>query len=333
MKTADILEKIEGNSDYSSYLNRKLYDVINQRGIVSIRSDEEDLVILFNFGTYVTARKKDEKQFLVSCRLNFKLEMISIGIKDSCFSKISEEDKDSFGRKRYDLVENILDTIQRMDLGLGFESFGEENVEQSIYKLFKEQSCKANDLIKESFEEEDTEKRSVDEFKQMAETFLRENFVLKQPDLFVEKALSLKYQDQAAQMPLEKFANNGGYIFGFSFVEKQITRSDNKSDKKRPIYESKLYWSLKDIIDEYPNLSQLSMYWKFNQSDFEKAISDSTPEELSFIELDYRSYNNELVLYYYAKSNQVSIFEKSSLDRKRREDYALQRIIKYLSTK
>lgn len=326
-------KSLELKDDYSAFLNKKLYNSKNKTGIVSIRSDQNNLLILFNFGQYTTSRRKEKKQFLVSCRLNFDTKILSVGIKDSMFSKISDDDKEKFGKTRFELVQTILNEIYSMELGLRFEKYGEGLVEGALYKLFIDQSKKAENLIKQSFEEEDEEQRSVEEFKTMAKKFLEENFVLKQPEKFVEKALSMKYQDQASQMPTSSFINDGGYIFGFSFVEKQITRSDNKSEKKKPIYESKLYWNLKDLIDEYPNLSQLSIFWKFNKYDFDKKIAESDEKELSFVELDYRSHNDDLILHYYVKGNHSSIFEEYSFDRRRREDYALQQINGYLSRK
>ncbi|MGH1847163.1 hypothetical protein ABE869_10150 [Enterococcus gilvus] len=322
---------LEQDEEYNPFLDKKLYNSKNEHGIVSIRKDTDNLIILFNYGTYTTSKRREEKQFLVSCRLNFEAKTLSIGIKDSIFSKISEADKESFGKTRYELIQTILKSIYGMKLGLRYEKYGEGLVEEALYELFLDESKRAEELIKQSFESEDEEKRSVDEFKEMAKKFLEENFVLKEPDKFVEKALSMKYQDQATQMPMKSFTNSGGYIFGFSFVEKQITRSDNKSEKKKPIYESKLYWNLKDLIDEYPNLSQLSIYWKFNKYDFDKKTIDSTEDELSFVELDYRSNNNDLVLHYYVKGNQSPILEENSLDRRRREDYALRKINEYLS--
>lgn len=328
-----IWSSLEEDRNWKSYLNKNMVDFSTNDEVVSIRKDHEDLLILFNCGTYTTSQLKEEKPFFVSCRLNLRNKILSIGIKDSMFSKISDEDKDIFGRKRTELIAFVINKIINMNLGLSFERYAEGAVEDALYQLFIDQSNQAETLIKESFENEDEDQRSVTQFKEIAEEFLREKFGLKRPQEFVQKALSMKYQDQATQMPISKFANNGGYIFGFSFVEKQITRSDNKSDKKKPIYSSKLYWNLKDIIDEYPNISQLSMFWKFNKINFDTNIVDSDTNDLTFVELDYKCSNNDLVLHYYVKSNQLSIFEADSLDRKRREDYALRQINKYLSAK
>lgn len=328
-----VWSSLEEDNNWKKYLDKHMVDFSANDEVVSIRKDYENLLILFNCGTYTTTKRKEEKPFLVSCRLNFKNNILSIGIKDSIFSKISDEDKDVYGRKRTELIAFVINKITSMNLKLSFESYAEGAVEDALYQLFIDQSNQAEALIKESFENEDEDQRSVIQFKEIAEEFLREKFGLKRPQEFVQKALSMKYQDQATQMPISKFANNGGYIFGFSFVEKQITRSDNKSDKKKPIYSSKLYWNLKDIIDEYPNISQLSMFWKFNKINSDTNIVDSDTNDLTFVELDYKCSNNDLVLHYYVKSNQLSIFEADSLDRKRREDYALRQINKYLSAK
>lgn len=89
---------LEQDEEYNPFLDKKLYNSKNEHGIVSIRKDADNLIILFNYGTYTTTKRREEKQFLVSCRLNFEAKTLSIGIKDSIFSKISEADKESFGK-------------------------------------------------------------------------------------------------------------------------------------------------------------------------------------------------------------------------------------------
>ncbi|MGX7328062.1 hypothetical protein [Enterococcus bulliens] len=325
---SEIWEQLQ-SSKFSSYLDKKLYDLDDSQGIVSIRKEQNSLLCLFNIGICITPNTKEEKQFLVSCRINLDSKIISIGIKDSMFSKIRDQDKTKFGGKRYDLIKSIFDQIDKMILGIEIKKFEEAQLESALYKLFKEQSEKAEDLIKRNVEEVDSN-ISVEQLKEEAEEFLSKNFLLKEPEKFVEKALSIKYQDQASRMSIETFINDGGYVFGFSFVEKQLTRSDNKNDKKTPIYESKLYWNLKEIIAEYSNLSKLSVFWKFNKDNFDIRVSETLDEALTFVEVDYKIGNNELITHYYVDSSSAAIEKENSFDRIRREDYALRQIIRYL---
>lgn len=324
------LSNIRGDTFFSRYMDRKLYNVPNEFGLISIRQEGNDLLLLFNFGTYVTKVRNDEKQFLISCRLNIETDILSIGIKDSLFSNVRAEDKLKFGGKRHSLVSTIVEEIEKLKLDINIINFQEGNLETILYKMFLSESDKAISLIKDSLEQNDGENRSIDDFETMAAEFLAEQFVLKNPEKFIDRALSLKYQDQAEQMPITSFVNSGGYIFGFSFVEKQVTRSNNKSDKKKPIYQYKLYWSLKEIIDEYPNISQLAMYWKFNKNNFEKKVAESTEGELLFVELEYKIWNNELIFHYFVNSENMVISKLNSNERKLKEDYALRKIIQYL---
>ncbi len=326
----DIIAKLQLNDHCKKAINRKIFDVENDLGIVTIRKKSDDVLILFNYGTYVTAKRMKEKQFLVSCRINCSKNIISIGFKDSAFSKIKEEHKKAFGIKRNKLIKDIITKITNLKLDINIKSFKEEVIESTLYKMFVSESEKAIDLIRTKVEDADKENRNIEQLKIIAEDFLKTQFLLKNPEGFVEKALDLKYQDFAEQMEISNFINNGGYIFGFSFVEKQVTRSDNKSDKREPIYKYKLFWNLKDIIDEYLNLSQLSMYWKFNKYDSDKTIGESDDEHLTFVEVDYKSINDELVLHYFVNSDNQVLSTDNADDAKRREDYALQQIIRYL---
>lgn len=324
------LKKMKEDVIYSEYMDRKLYNVPNELGLISIRQEGNDLLLLFNFGTYVTKLRYEEKQFLVSCRLNLEMNILSIGIKDNLFSNIRAEDKIKFGGKRYSLVSKVIEEVKRLQLDIDIINFQEGTLESTLYKMFVSESNKATDLIKNSLEETDQENRTIEEFERIAAEFLADKFVLKNPEKFIGRALSLKYQDQAEQIPITTFIDSGGYIFGFTFIEKQVTRSNNKSDKKKPIYHYKLYWSLKDIIDEYPSISQLAMYWRFNKHNLKKKVKDSKEDELLFVEVEYKVWNNELSLHYFVSSDNLVISKLKSDERKLREDYALRQIIQYL---
>lgn len=323
-----IIKKIKKDKYFSKFLDKKLYRIKNNTGLMTIRQEEDDLLFLYNFGTQVTPIKEEEKQFLVSCRVNFKQKLLLIGLKDSMVSKINEDDKAKFENKRTKLIKKVIKQIKV--LGIEVENFSSERIESALYEMFVDESKKALEVIKNKLTSNDPDSKTIQDFKDLTEEFLVDQLKLINPQEFIDKAISLKYQDQAMEMDASEYVSQGGFIFGFSFVEKDITRSENKNDKRQPIYKSELYWSIKDIIDKYPRLSNLSMFWKFNKKDFSKLVVDSNLDDLSSIELEYRSLNNELILYYFVKSKNNKIDNTTSLNRKRREDYALRKINEYL---
>lgn len=323
-----ILKKISDDENFSEFLNKKLYNVDNNIGLVTIRQEKKDLLLLFNYGTQITRKKKEEKQFLVSCRINFEHKILSIGLKDSMISQINENDKANFENKRTVLIKKIIRQIKMM--GVEVENFSSEKIESALYKMFVVESNKALEVIKTKLTTNDPDSKTIKEFQDITEKFLVEQLKLINPKGFIDKAMSLKYQDQAMEMDSGEYISHGGYIFGFSFVEKDITRSENKNDKRQPIYKSELYWSIKDIIDKYPRLSNLSMFWRFNKFDFDILVYKSDSNDLASAEVEYRSLNNELIIYYFVKSSNNRIDNEASLNRKRREDFAIQKINGYL---
>lgn len=330
-----VRDKIEGNSNYKKFVDRKLYDYdepTNNR-LVSVRFRDNEILMLFDYGRYETPIQKTEKSFFVSLRLDFKYNIASVGYKHHLLSKIKDEDKKRFNKNINGLINEVVSQVDKIDLGIDLKDFEIEQVETSLYKLFKEESDKALELIKDKVIKSDTENRTIEQFRVEADKFLTDKLDLVKPEYFIDKAIDIKYQDRAFLMSKADFIDIGGYIFGFGFVEKQVTRSENKSDDRDPIYQFKLFWNLKDIISERKKVSGLSLYWRFNYKNFNKQTKKISDIDATYVELEYRSKNKKLIIHYFVDPENSSLGGKNWELKKRREDYAIFKIIKYLRSK
>lgn len=327
-----IRDKIEANNNYKEFIDRKLYDydepTINR--LVTIRFRDNEVLMLFDYGRYETPIQKTEKSFFVSLRLDFKSQIASVGYKQHLLSKIKNEDKKRFNNNKNGLINDVVSQFDKIDLGINLEDFEMEQVETSLYQLFKEESDKALELIKDNVLKSDTENRTIEQFRVEAHKFLTDKLDLVQPAYFIDKAIDIKYQDRALLMNKADFIGIGGYIFGFGFIEKQVTRSENKSDDRDPIYQFKLFWNLKDIISERKKVSGLSLYWRFNYKNFNKQTKKISDTDTTFVELEYRSKNKKLIIHYFVYPENSSLGGNNWELKKRREDYAIFKIIKYL---
>ncbi|MBC1231370.1 hypothetical protein HB820_08905 [Listeria booriae] len=313
-----IFECLNSDSRYTTYIDKKLFE-FSQGGLLSIRRDENKLIFLFEKGIAITSVNKDKKAFYVSCTIDFDKKLLYIGYMQGRYTRLQLSDKISIR----ELLANIIGQIEKMPLkGIEIQKFGEQKLLQAFYKMFLEESTCAIDVIKTKADGDIDEKVNV---------ALKELEVI-ETEIIREKLTALKYQDIALRTEITDFIKTGGYIFGFSLIDRRITRSRNKNHEHNPVYMSKIYWSLKDLIDDYQELSEVAFSWKFYKNDFGCRLNPDKYNEskkTELVEVEYKITNNDLEIHYY-KTNGNPLLRENARNKEDKINYVLYKIEQYL---
>ncbi|MCR6850042.1 MULTISPECIES: hypothetical protein [Bacillus] len=317
---------------YPEIINRKLTKIINsEEDLISIRQEEDKVIFLFKEGVGELGSKKKEKcNFYVPCILDFKQKHMQIRFNQQLLRSCRIKGKDLL-KKMEIFIHNLFNTsIKGNELRLKTIKGNEAKIHKGLYTLFKKESSRSLDLIRCKVKEREStlEKEWTEEsLRTEISKYLQKELRVLDPGPYVNRVLSVKYQDTAKNMEEVEFINDGGYIFGFTFVDRKITKSANKNEKRKPVYYSKIYWDLKDTIEDYEEVVELAVYWKFCKDKFNKKITKlESPENLSFVEVCFKETYNVLEIHYYVNYNKEYNLIKSLDERMYRENYVLNKI-------
>lgn len=296
----EFISRFEGEPQLDRFLNAT---VDPEEKFISIRKEENKALILYRFETIKLGGDEQKANFYVPCVLDFENSLLQIRLRKHYVSKSSAN--------HVAVLEQVKAFINGLDGDITVLEYNETTVHSLLYQIFKEESEKAETVIKEHMKENLTEE-SVDD-KILA--FLKDELEMSEPELYADRVKSAFYQDLSLHLDPTEFYN--GFIFAFTFLDKNFIKSSTRNPKRDPIYNSKVYWNLKDLIHEYEEVSELSCYWKFNEEDFGLAEG----EDFEFVEVSLRERNSSVEIHYY----------NSPSDKRRvKEDYVHSRISKYL---
>ncbi|WP_173916907.1 hypothetical protein [Halobacillus sp. Marseille-Q1614] len=319
------------SSKYCPYINRKLSLVVSEEEeLISIRKEGEKLIFLFKLGEAELGLKKEGCNFYVSCILDFRQNHMEIRLNQYLLRNVS---KPSTLRLK-EVIDYIINIVNvQLPLALTTAKSGEAKIHKGLYKLFLEESNKSLKLIKKEVAKSEKESVEVTEksFKENISKYLKEELHILNPEPFVEKVMTVKYQDTAKSMEHEKFIRDGGYIFSFSFIDRRITRSTNRNEEHKPVYYSKIYWSLKDVVKEYGEVSELGIYWKFLKGNYFQRLSGKEKDrEVSFVEIALKEIHSVLEIHYYVGDTHSELLNHSVKERRIREEYVIQKIKRFI---
>ncbi|MDO6657848.1 hypothetical protein [Anaerobacillus sp. 1_MG-2023] len=327
--TADkAYDELNISSKFSPYLNRKLSHVLPQdEKLITIRKEGQRIIFLFKLGKAELGLKKEECAFYVSCILDFKQNHLEVRLNQYLLRNASKGTR----LLLKDVINYVTNFVNnQLPIALSTSKSGEAKIHKGLYKLFLEESNKSLKLIKKEItknEAKESIKVTEKDLRENIAKYLKEELHISNPDPFVEKVMTVKYQDTAKNMEQVDFIRDGGYIFGFSFIDRRITRSINRNEDHKPVYYSKIYWSLKDVVKEYEEVSELGIYWKFNKNDFTKKLSGKEAEkDLSFVEIGLKEIHGVLEIHYYVDYTQADPLTTSVEERRIREEYVIHKI-------
>lgn len=298
----EFISRFEGESQLNRYLNAI---VETEEKFISIRKDRNGnkVFILYRFETIKLGGDEQKANFYVPCVLDFDNALLQIRLRKHYMSKSSVN--------HANLLSQVKTFVNGLDGDISVLEYNENAVHSLLYQIFKEESEKAETVIKEHMKEHLTEAQVNEKIL----NFLQNELEMSEPELYADRVKSAFYQNLSLHLDPTEFYN--GFIFAFTFLDKNFIRSSTRNPKRDPIYNSKVYWNLKDLIHEYEELSELSCYWKFNKEDFGLAEGDN----FEFVEVSLRERYGSVEIHYY---------NSPSEKRRLKEDYVHSRISKYL---
>jgi hypothetical protein len=187
------------------------------------------------------------------------------------------------------------------NLQLNIIGFNEEVPQRIISQLFKELSADAENILNQ---------RVPENTESDIREFLRSKGLPSQED-YIQQIKSVIYQDISQTCADTLFTK--GWVFRFVFREGRITRASSRTDDKSPIYGSKVYWHLKELIFKSEEMREAGFHWYID--------NPIDNEEPTFVQVRLEARNDSLIVHYY--------YKMQSPNRKEKEDYVLQKINGY----
>lgn len=297
-------EELITRFDSEPQLNRPLNAIVqNNEKFISLRIEGNRILILYRFDTIGLGENEQKTNFYVTCVLDFDNSLLHIRLRRHYLSKSTN--------RLISVLDEIKKFINKLDGDIVIKSFSETTVQSLLYNIFKEESSRAENVISQHAKEQLTEE-TVDA---KINNFLKNELKMSEPELYSDRVKSAFYQDLSLHLDPKEFYN--GFIFAFTFLDKNFIKSSTRNPKKDPIYNSKVYWNLKDLIHEYEEVSELACYWKFNEDNFEKPAG----EEFEFVEISLKEKYGSIEIHYY---------RSPAVKRRLKESYVHYRISKYL---
>ncbi|WP_100406640.1 hypothetical protein [Bacillus solitudinis] len=187
------------------------------------------------------------------------------------------------------------------ELSLNVTSFSEETPKKLISYHFKELSAEAEALL--SAEVPENTEKDIEDF--LTEKGLPCN------DDYIQQIKSVLFQDISKKCADTLFSS--GWVFRFIFREGRYTRASTRTENRSPIYGSKVYWHLKELIFKNNEMSEAGFFWY---------LPGSTQEKPNYVDVRFEGRNDYLITHYY--------YTMRGPDRKEKEEFVLQKVRAYL---
>ncbi|WP_155010726.1 hypothetical protein [Priestia megaterium] len=204
------------------------------------------------------------------------------------------------------LINRLLTILTKNDefqpLSIGYESFNEEKPQKMIFKMFSELSLEAEEILNKKIPLGTDEK---------IKSFLKDVKISQNEKDYIKQIKAVIYQDLSDNFQGNLFKN--GWVFRFVFREKDYTRASSRTDDYSPIYGSKVYWNLKELIFKGKKMNDAGFKWVL-------------PRNQSPILVKLESKNNGIIIQYYNDKER-----NNQKFRKEKDNFVAQKIRKYLS--
>ncbi|WP_429844553.1 hypothetical protein [Brevibacillus sp. FIR094] len=196
------------------------------------------------------------------------------------------------------IITRIKALLDRLPFNHRFISLNETAAKKTIFQLFKELSLDAEGLL-ESKVPSGTDEKIV--------KFLTEMKVKKVAKDYVQQIKAVVYQDLSKTFKNSFFEK--GWVFRFVFKEGDFTRASSRTDDFNPIYGSKVYWHLKELIFKEQEMQEAGFHW----------YTTNAKDSYVLVKLEARE-DTMIIQYYYGMTR----------DGREKEAYVLRKIKQYL---
>jgi hypothetical protein len=183
-------------------------------------------------------------------------------------------------------------------LQLNITSLNESDARDTIFKLFEELSLEAEALL-----DAQTQPHTENSIR----LFLGQMGLSDITQDYVNQIKAVIYQDISNTISESVFQR--GWVFRFLFREGDTTRASSRTDDRGPIYGSKVYWHLKEIIFREREMIESGFHWYID------------PNTDDFVQVRLESRNDTMVIHYYYHMR---------YGRKEKEEFVLRKINQYL---
>ncbi|MDG5787812.1 hypothetical protein QA612_09900 [Evansella sp. AB-P1] len=297
----DANEFMERHSDAEEINRRIAMTLPSETKLITIRQVDNKVVLLYRSGVAEVGEVK--ASLYIPCILDFE--------NDFAIVKVRLHHVKMSNTNLHEIHQLVINDINdNEDFDFTISNFNSKSIHEVLFQMFEDESYKAEKVIKKHMDEF-TESTLIEK----VTNFLEEDLKLKDPDNYIDRVKSAFYQDLSSQLGDEIFYE--GYVFAISFLDRELTRSATRNSKRDPIYNKKIYWNLKDLIHEQQELTEISLYWRFDKEDFTKV---PVGKEFSFVEISLREKNGSLEIHFY----------NTKTDRRLKEDYVIYKIKDYL---
>lgn len=283
--------------------NRKLTDIRNaESNLLTVRRIDNEVIFLFRFGSVNEESNKPVSLF-IPCIFDFTNNLLHIKMRKGYISKSEYRSKD--------LIELILEKINNEPTyPITISKYNSASLKKVLYNIFSFEAKKAEALINERVTTI-TEER----LNEVIQNFLSRDLDIDITPSYIDRVKSIFYQSNSIEMDDNEFY--GGYIFAFTFLDGAMTKSLTRSSDREPVFNKKVYWNLKDIIHEEKEITEISLYWRFNENNFSQAPNG---DNFSFVEVSLKEKKGMLEIHFY----------QSEEDRREKSEFVIYRVKEYL---
>jgi hypothetical protein len=283
LKYNESLINFQDNQDFTLCTTRTIFDDDNLKQIK----------ILFKCEAVNTNR--DEIDIFASFLIDLENNLLSIRFNPTLYEYYSDKLGLITKVKNFILTSTILEKLD-----IQFSSFNETISKKTIFNMFKELSEEAEALLNNRVPRDAEEK--IQQFLQQMSTSIKTDYV--------KQIKAVIFQDVSETFTDTLFTQ--GWVFKFLFNEGQYTRAASNTRNFKPIYSSKVYWNLKEVIFKEKEMNEAGFTWFL-------------PNTASSIIVKIESKNEHIILQYYDKKANYVIREE-------KEKFVLQKISTSLPT-
>lgn len=289
------------------YVNRHIASTLDpNEKIISVRSERNTITVLYKFGTSGLGLDKTDKcLFLVSAIIDINEKILTI--------RLNKHNRTRSSHKLPLIITEVIDNLKIIfDNNVSIAKFKDGVLEEILYKIFNEESEAVEQIIEK--------KNNIPEqqFKNDVNSFLNKKLLINNPSDYYDRIKYIYFQEIAKQLKNKDYKH--GYIFGICFRDRQLINSTTRDPKKKSIYTSEFYWNLKGLIHKYKEVSDLSVFWRFNRDNFlDTLLTDK--DKVLFVEVGLKVIHSVLEIHYYHTLKE---------ERRIKEKYVIHRIKKYL---
>ncbi|MFJ3386876.1 hypothetical protein [Lysinibacillus sp. Ag94] len=274
--------------------------------LVSIRQEDDSLVLLFRYG--FTRNEETKKTiFFIACEYNFSRKTFIIKMRDTLRSNA--------GKNRRSLISEIFGYVKELTPTVTYKRKAKKEIKNQIYQLFLTETKKAEEIIQDSLPIPETT-LDID-----IQAFILDILNLKSEDDLESNLKIVKYmyfQNVAQNLNSKTFTDR--YIFAFSFHDGNTTRSVTRDAKRQHIYGKKLYWNLKSLVTEDTKVDEISMYFRINKQNYKlKPLSNN----FIGLEVTIREFQGSYMVDYYNNIRRDS-------ERRMKSEFLLHELEQYL---